>query len=227
VDTNHLAAREAISHWSGLPAYARRRAVRLFWAILFINAVLQFFTLRLYGREALAGTDNLVALWDLALAVTVGTSLIFIAGRSESRAFGTIGVLYIIIGIEDQIALHGKLGAAIADLLRFDQWIPGIGEYGAVNIGEFVAMGTFGVVAFLLIWHGQRPADATLRKARMVFTILLVGLFFFAVVIDLVTAAEQNLTILLIEELGERSVLSLSAIYALSLMTITSWVPDR
>ncbi len=32
---------------------------------------------------------------------------------------------------------------------------------------------------------------------------------------------------MLIEELGERSVLSLSAVYALSLITITDWVPDR
>jgi len=210
-----------------LPPFARKRAVAVFWAILSINAVIQYAMLRRNGWGGLAGTDNLVAFWDLTMAVAIGTSLIFTAGRSESRAFGTLGVLYVIIGIEDRIAVHGMVGEALADIFAFDRWIPGIGNYGADNIGEFVAMAIFAVVAFVLIWYGQRPADARLRTARMIFTGLLLALFFFAVVIDLVTAAEQSLAILLIEELGERSVLSLSVIYALSLMTITDWVPDR
>jgi hypothetical protein len=195
--------------------------------ILLVNAAIQFFTLRRYGREALGGTDNLVAFWDLTMAVAVGTSLIFTAGRSESRAFGTIGVLFLIIGIEDRIAVHGMVGQALADVFAFDRWIPGIGSYGADNIGEFVAMAIFAAVAFVLIWYGRRPADQRLHTARIIFTALLIALFFFAVVIDLLTAAEQSLAILLIEEIGERSVLSLSAIYALSLITITDWVPDR
>lgn len=194
---------------------------------MLVNAAIQFFTLRTYGREALGGTDNLVAFWDLTMAVAIGTSLIFTAGRSESRAFGTIGVLFLIIGIEDRIAVHGMVGQALADVFAFDRWIPGIGSYGADNIGEFVAMAIVAAIAFVLIWYGRRPADQRLHTARMIFTALLIALFFFAVVIDLVTAAEQSLAILLIEEIGERSVLSLSAIYALSLITITDWIPDR
>jgi hypothetical protein len=157
-------------------------------------------------------------MWDLAKAITVGTALIYTAGRIAWRPIATLGVLFVLVGIEDQIAIHGELGKAIAGLLRFDAWIPGVGAYGAINIGEFFAMATFGVVAFVLIWSHRVPPDRTMGRARLILTILLVAMFFFAGVIDLITAAERNLTSMLIEELGERGALSLSVVYVLSLV---------
>ena len=213
----------ARSNWTGLPPEARRLAWVFLIIIVMTDGVIQYVTLRQRGRPALAGGDNLLGLWDLAKALAVGIALVYTAGRAESRAMGTLGALFLIVGIEDQITLHGRMGVAIADLFRFETWIPGIGAYGAVNIGEAVAMGLFGVVAFTLIWTGPRPRHQSLQRARVILTVLLVAMFFFAVVIDLVTAAGRSLTSQLIEELGERGVLSLAAVYSLSLVSVKEW----
>ena len=84
-------------------------------------------------------------------------------------------------------------------------------------------MAAFGIVAFFLIWTGPRPRHQSLLRARLILTLLLAAIFFFAVVIDLVTAAGRSLTVLLVEELGERGVLSLAAVYSLSLASINNW----
>ena len=206
-----------------MPSEARRLAWVLLVVIVIIDGVIQYATLRRRGWPALAGGENLLGFWDLAQALAVGTALIYTAGRAESRPIATLGALFLLVGIEDQIEIHGRLGDAIADLFQFQSWIPGIGAYGAHNIGEFVAMALFGVVAFTLIWTGRTPVDPHLRRARVVLTGLLILMFLFAVVIDLVTAAGRSLTILLIEELGERGVLSLAAVYSLSLASFKDW----
>ena len=46
---------------------------------------------------------------------------------------------------------------------------------------------------------------------------MLVAMFFFAEVVDLIAAANRGSISMLIEELGERAVLSLSVVYAVSL----------
>lgn len=210
-------------HWSGLTPRARRLAWVLLIAIVAIDGAVQYVTLRQRGRPALAGGENLLGFWDLAKALAIGIALVYTAGRTESRSTGTLGALFLIVGIEDQIAFHGRLGEMIAGLFRFEAWIPGIGQYGAVNIGEAVAMAIFGVVAFILIWTGPRPRHQSMQRARVVLTVLLVAMFFFAVVIDLITAAGRSLDSLLIEELGERGVLSLAAVYSLSIASIKDW----
>jgi hypothetical protein len=210
-------------HWSGLPADARRLAWILLFAVVIVDGIIQYATLRRRGWPALAGGENLLGFWDLAQALAVGIALIYTAGRTESRPIATLGGLFLLVGIEDQIEIHGRLGDGIADLFDFQSWIPGIGEYGASNIGQFVAMALFGVVAFVLVWAGRAPAVPGLRRARVVLTGLLILMFFFAVVVDLVTAAERSLEILLVEELGERSVLGLAAVYSLSLLSVSTW----
>ena len=210
-------------HWSGLPPDARRLAWILLVAIVIVDGIIQYAALRNRGRPALAGGENLLGFWDLSKALAIGIALVYTAGRAESRSTGTLGALFLIVGIEDQIAIHGRLGELIADLFRFDAWIPGIGQYGAVNIGEAVAMAIFGIVAFVLIWTGPRPRHQSLRSAQVILTVMLVAMFFFAVVIDLITAAGRSLTSLLVEELGERGVLSLAAVYSLSLASVKDW----
>jgi hypothetical protein len=204
-------------HWTGLSPAGVRKAWILLGTIFVIDVVLQFFSALDGGRVALGDSRSLLGMWDLAKAISIGTALIYLAGRTRWRPMATLGVLFLVVGIEDQIAIHGELGKAIAGLVRFEAWIPGIGRYGAINLGEFFAMGLFAVAAFFLIWTGPRAPDRVLNRARTIFTLLLVGMFFFAGVIDLMTAAGRNLTTMLIEELGERGVLSLSTVYALSL----------
>ena len=212
-------------HWSGLPPNARRLAWVLLVIIVLIDGVIQYAALRNRGRPALAGGEDLLGFWDLSKALAIGIALLYTAGRAESRSTGTLGALFLIVGIEDQIAIHGRLGEGIANVFRFETWIPGIGSYGAVNIGEFMAMAVFGGVAFVLIWTGRRPRYPALQRARALLTVLLVAMFIFAVVIDLVTAARRSLTSMLIEELGERGVLSLALVYSLSLVSIKDWEP--
>jgi hypothetical protein len=205
-------------HWTGLSPEGLRLAWILLGTVFIIDVVLQLFAALQGGRVALGNSRSLLGMWDLAKAITVGTALIYTAGRITWRPIATLGVLFLIVGIEDQIAIHGELGKAIAGLVRFDAWIPGIGRYGANNLGEFFAMAIFGLVAFLLIWAHRASPDRTMSRARLIFTILLVVMFFFAGVIDLMTAAGRSLTTMLIEELGERATLSLSVVYALSLV---------
>jgi hypothetical protein len=189
----------------------------LLGAIFVIDVLVQFFTVSQSGRAALGSSRSLLGMWDLAKAMAVGTALIHTAGRVAWRPIAVLGVLFLVVGIEDQIAIHGELGRATADLFRFDSWLPGVGRYGAVGLGEFLAMAFVGFIAFLLIWAGRRPPTRQLGRARGIFTLLLAAMFFFAGFIDLMTAAYSSLTTMLIEELGERAVLSLSAVYALSL----------
>lgn len=205
-------------HWTGLSPEGLRLAWILLGTVFVIDVILQLFAALDGGRPALGNSRSLLGMWDLAKAITVGTALIYTAGRIAWRPMATLGVLFVVVGIEDQIAIHGELGKAIAGLVRFDAWIPGIGAYGANNLGEFFAMAIFGVVAFVLIWAHRVSPDRTMSRARLIFTILLVAMFFFAGVIDLITAAERSVTSMLIEELGERATLSLSAVYAVSLV---------
>ncbi len=204
-------------HWTGLSAAGVRLAWIVLGTIFVIDVVLQLLAALDMGRPALGDSRSLLGMWDLAKAITIGTVLIYTAGRTRWRPVATLGVLFVVVGIEDQIAIHGELGRAIAGVLRFEAWIPGIGGYGAVNLGEFLAMGLFGIVAFVLIWTGPPAPDRTLARVRTVVTVLLVAMFFFAGVVDLFTAAGRSLTTMLVEELGERGVLSLSAVYAVSL----------
>ena len=207
----------ARSHWTGLSPSGLRLAWTLLAAVFVIDVIVQLVTALQGGRAALGNSRSLLGMWDLAKAIAVGTALIYTAGRTAWRPIAALGVLFLVVGIEDQIAIHGELGRAIGDLVRFDAWIPGIGRYGAINLGEFFAMGLIGVVAFILIWAGRPAPSQGLSRARVIFTLLLVAMFLFAGVVDLMTAARHSLTTVLIEELGERAVLSLSAVYALSL----------
>lgn len=189
----------------------------LLGAIFAIDVVVQVTAVLQSGRSGLGGSRSLLGMWDLAKAIAVGTALIHTSGRTLWRPIGTLGVLFLVVGIEDQIAVHAQLGGMIADLFRFEDWIPDIGSYGATNLGEFLAMAMFAFLAFLLIWAGQKSPSQILRRARVILTLLLVAMFFFAGVVDLITAANRGSIAVLIEELGERAVLSLSVVYAVSL----------
>ena len=163
---------------------------------------------------------GLSAGWGLAKAIAIALALSLVAVRAQSTAMGALALLFLLIGVEDQISVHGWLGGPISRLLRFEDWVPGIAGKGSRILGEFGALLVFGVIGFLLVWTRKQPVQPALRRARVVFSLLLVVMFFFAGVVDAVTAAQPSLAAILQEETGEMVILTIGLGYSAALASI-------
>lgn len=190
---------------------------------IFIDGVLEAAAMARGGVMSLTGRWDLLGAWDVVKTLLITAALLVTAKRCRSRVFTVLALLFLIIGIEDQVALHAPLGHFLARVLRIDAWSNLWDVSGSHKIGEFLVLGLFGTLAFLLTWTRKRPPLQTLRRARGVLTILLVVLFIFAGVVDLINSIYGGPVWEFIEETGERISLSLSLAYAVGLVSIKEW----
>jgi len=216
-------AREDELPWSGLPSKALQVALFSLAVAVFFDGVLEAAAMARGGVMSLTGHWDLLGAWDILKTLLIAAALLVTARRSRSQVFTALGLLFLIIGIEDQVALHAPLGHFLASALRIDTWSNLWGVQGSHKIGEFLVLGLFGTLAFLLTWARKRPPLRTLRRARGVLTMLLVLLFFFAGVVDFINSIYGGPVWEFIEETGERISLSLSVAYAVGLVSIKEW----
>ena len=89
-------------------------------------------------------------------------------------------------------------------------------------MAEFAFLGVLGVIALRFAWGGPRPAQITVQRVRTLLTILLLGLFIFAGVVDLFNGA-WGWDFEVIEEVGERAIVTLTTAYSIGLASIKEW----
>jgi hypothetical protein len=191
-------------------------------AVLLVDLLLQYLALREGGFRPLVGRNDALGYWDLLKAVATGTALLWAARSSRSKAIGGFGLILFLVALEERFALHARLGEPVARVLRFEEWIPGIQRGGAVRLGEFTFLGLAALVVLGLAWSRRRPVQATVQRARLLLTLLLLAMFFFAGVVDLANGA-RGWDLEIAEEVGERAVLTLWLGFGLGLASIREW----
>lgn len=201
-------------HWSGLHKPARQVAVFVLALTLLVDLLLIALDYEQHGRRGISGGYYLVDFWDVAKALAAGAALLVAAQRGRSRAIRVLALVFILLAVEDLIGLHGYFGAALKALS---------GGLVPVRLGELIAFVGFGLLVFGLVWAGKPPRDQQLRRARLVVTVLLFALFLFTGLVDYF-AGHSPTPLSLLEESGERFVLTVSAAYAAGLAATRS--PD-
>ena len=213
-NTSPNASRAAPSHWSGLSKSARQVAVFVLAVTLFADLVLLALDYGEHGLKGISGGYYLVDFWDVAKAVAIGGLLLTVAQRLESVAIRMLGFVFLILGLEDLITLHGIFGKALNRLTA---------DLVPERVGEIVAFAGFGLLTVYLVWVRNKPTSMTVRRARLMITVLLAAMFFFTAGVDFFAAGGQTAVtrvVALIEESGERFVLTLTMAYAAGLASM-------
>ena len=166
-----------------------------------------------HGVKGISSGYLLLDYWDIAKAVAIGAALLLVAHRAESASIRFLGILFLILALEDLITLHGIFAAVLKRLS---------GGVIPNRVGEFIALAGFGVVAFFFIWIRNPPHHRMLRRARVFLTVLLVTLFFFTAVVDFFALQGSSVTAI-VEESGERLTLTITLAYAAGLASIKIW----
>ena len=198
-------------HWSGLHRSARQVATLVFAVVLLADLLLIALDYEEHGLSGITGGYYLVDFWDVVKALGAGAALLVAAQRGRSNAIRVLAVVFILLAIEDLITLHGLFGYVLKALS---------GGLVPRRLGELIAFSGFGLLVFGLVWTGNPPRDRQLRQARLVVTALLVALFFFTAVVDYLNTDKVVSYLSLLEESGERFVITLTIAYAAGLAMI-------
>ena len=195
-------------HWSGLDKPARRVAIFVLAVTLLADLLLIALDYEAHGLKGITGGYYLVDFWDVAKALGAGAALLVAAQRGRSNAIRVLAVVFILLAIEDLVMLHGLFARALWTLS---------GGLVPTRLGELIAFGGFGLLVLGLVWTGNAPRDWQLRRAQLVVTVLLGALFLFTAVVDYFNDDSVWSYLALLEESGERLVLTLTAAYAAGL----------
>ena len=158
--------------------------------------------------------------WDFGKAIAIGLLLSWTARGARAPNLGAFGLLFLVIGIEDQLRFHSFAGRILGGFLRSVYMIEGGAE---TRIGEFIALLVMAAAGALLVWGWRRPARRSLRRARLVLSALLVALFMFAVVLNVMDGSWSLEELRIAEEVGERLVLTAAVAYAAGLSSVKDW----
>ena len=213
---NRVRDPRAFTRWLGLTRPARQVAVFVLVAVVLADLLLLALDYRQHGLRGIAGGYYIVDFWDVAKAIGIGAALLVAAHRGKSRAITVLAVVFLLLAIEDLITLHGVVGYVLRALS---------GGLVSRQLGELIAFGGFGFLVFVLVWGGNQLENPRLRRARLVVFSLLVALFIFTGVVDFF--ADDTIPgvspLSLVEESGERLVLTLTSAYAAGLAAIQDW----
>jgi len=205
-----------------LPRLAREVAV-------FVAAAAVFGDLLVTGLDVdagsfLAGQGPLLDVWDAGKATAVAAGMLVVAWRARSFGSAVLGALFVLIGIQDQLAWHGRAGRFLSDTFQFDA-LQRLVPAGQAAWGEFLVLTALAVVGGTLVWT-VRDRWPGFRSARKVLTLLLIVLFGFAGVVDLLGASTSNTTFIAVfEETGERLALSVISGYVAGLVVTVVRTP--
>lgn len=183
------------------------------WATLVVLGVLTVDALvtglELVTGNLVDGRSALLDIWDTAKVFAIAAVSIWTAGRLRSRGLATFAAVFVLIGVEDLYFWHGQLGEIVSAYFDFG-FLPAADSSAW---GEFLALTAVAAVGGILAWtvSDRWPGYRTVRRQ---LTLMLIALFFFATIVDLVAdASGQNPILTLIEETGERFTLSMMGGY--------------
>ncbi len=162
--------------------------------------------------ELNSGRAPFLDVWDLAKALTIGVVLMGSAWRVRSVGLASFGIVFLFIGLADETNLHSTIAHSTIRLSPFEGLLelhPTITQ-GIWELLILLSIGTAGMVLLVLVPGGGSWYPEVKRR----LITLLVGLLFFAGVVDAidhVTGIQGVWS--LVEESGERLVLSLALAY--------------
>jgi hypothetical protein len=179
------------------------------WATLVVLGLLTVDVL-VTGLEVVTGNlvegrSALLDIWDTAKVFAIAAVSIWTAGRLRSRGLAIFAAVFVLIGVEDLSFWHGRFGRILSAYFDFG-FLPAADSSAW---GEFLALTAVAALGGILAWtvSDRWPGYRTVRRH---LTLMLVVLFFFATVADLIAdASGQNPLLTLIEETGERFTLSM------------------
>jgi hypothetical protein len=200
-------------HRLGLPKEARPVAIFALAVVLLVDLALLGLDYWEHGLRGISGGYFLVDFWDVAKALGIGASLLVVAQRGKSKAITVLAVVFFLLAIEDLISLHGFVAYSLRALS---------GGLITRQIGELIAFCGFGLIVIVLVWGGAQPSNGQVQKARLTVTVLLIALFLFTAVVDFFAVRGTSVASI-VEESGERLVLTLTTAYAAGLATIREW----
>jgi len=162
------------------------------------------------GQLAHGSSPTLVA-WDLAKGIAIVLLLISGSTRHRSPGLAGFGCLFLLIALVDGLAIHSPIAHWISDLVPWA--VLDIRPADGQGIAELAVLLVLGLSAAIVVarlggWQG-------LSATRQALWVLVIGLGFFAIAIDLV----DHLTDLqgrwsMLEEGGEGVLLSLALAYS-------------
>ena len=133
------------SHWSGLSKRVRRITILVLAATLTADLILLTLDYQEHGLRGIAGGYYAVDLWDVAKTFVAGAALLIVAQSGRSRAILVLAVVFVLVGIEDLITLHGYFASALRTVS---------GGLVPKKVGELIAFIGFGVLVLILVWVG-------------------------------------------------------------------------
>lgn len=206
-------------HWTGLPQPARRVALLVLVVVLALDLSGQLVVVVERSWDSII-QGRILNAWDLAKAAVVAALLVWGARESRSRNLAAFGILFLLIGLEDQVRFHAGAGRVLSRILRSTNLFEG---RQALDIGESLALIALAAGGAALVWSWRRPALRSLRRGRLILSILLIALFGLAVVVNYVGNLTRTQWLGIAEEVGERFVLTLTVAYAAGLATVREW----
>ncbi len=198
---------------------------------LFVAACATFVDLLLTGVEQVSGAlesgrGPLLDTWDAAKSAAVVVGLSVVAWRARSRAAVLFAAVFAIVGLGSRFGWHRTAASRlteIIDVTRLQTIVPA----SAVAWGEFLLLWVLAIIAGVAAWMFP-DSRAGFRSATRVLTLFLTLLVCFATVGDLIAASAENGPIWsMVEETGERLVLSATAGYVAGLLSSATRLRPR
>ncbi len=197
----------SLARVTGLSTTARQ--VAGFVAAVAVVVDLMVLVLEASSGTLVAGRGPLLDVWDAAKAGVLALGLMGVSVWRRSLAIGVVAVVFALVGIQDQVAWHSAMGQTLAGWLDLS-FLARLSGAPESAVGEFLVLALL-AVAGLVVAESVWEERLHLRAARNVLVMLLVLLTVFAVFVDLGTAASGNGgAVALVEEMGERTTLSLA-----------------
>lgn len=183
------------------PVLSRRGRQRATLVLLGLLAVDVLVTgLEVVTGNLVEGRSALLDIWDTAKIFAIAAASLWTAARLRSRILAIFAAVFVFIGVEDLFFWHGRVGRTLSSY--FDLGFLPAAEGTAW--GEFLALTVVAALGGTLAWTVSDRWPGY-RAVRRQLTLMLLALFFFATVVDLIAdASGQNPLLTLIEETGER-----------------------
>ena len=145
-------------------------------------------------------------------------TLLWLAQRTREMLYGALAAVFLVVLLDDALALNQLLGAPLASALGFVDRP----RLLAQSLAELLVYGALAIPVAGLLCIGWLRADPAHRQAGAGFLLLLALLAFFATVMDLVHLAfirsfyGSRLVLELMEEGGEMATLGAALLLALA-----------
>ncbi len=162
-----------------------------------------------------SGRAPVLDMWDFAKALAIGALLLASARRARSGGLALFGIVFLLVGIADATNLHMTIAQSLIGLNPFDGLL-GLHPTSTQGLWELAILLIISTAGLLLVMRFPGSWDRYPAVRRRLVALMVILLFFAGVVdaIDHLTGIQGVWS--LVEESGERLVLSLTLAYVVT-----------